>query len=92
MNKKNSTKDNQKKRGGGKKGHKGYGKKDFTEEEVQTFTADLKPLLKKVVSLRNDKKNIDEYLTMAEKLQTKIMKTCNVEAKDQTSMASYLHY
>ena len=34
VNKKNSTKDNQKKRGGGKKGHKGYGKKDFTEEEA----------------------------------------------------------
>lgn len=32
--KKNSTKENQKKRGGGVKGHKGHGRHDFTKEEA----------------------------------------------------------
>jgi len=42
--KKNSTDENQKKRGGGEKGHKGYGKKNFTEEEadrVSTLRGDM---------------------------------------------------
>jgi|APSaa5957512622_1039677.scaffolds.fasta_scaffold26728_1 transposase len=50
-------------------------------KEVQAFTADLKALLKKIFSLRNDKKNLEEYLKIAENLQTKIMNICNVEAK-----------
>ena len=56
---------------------------DFPDsEEVQTFTADLKPLLKEVVSLRNDKKDLAEYLARAKILQKKIMDICNATAKD----------
>jgi len=52
------------------------------EDEVQKFTADLKPLLSKAISLRNEKKDLGEYLTEAKKLQKKIMDICNMDAKD----------
>jgi len=56
---------------------------DFPDsEEVQKFTADLKPLLSKAVSLRNDEENLSEYLAKAEKLQKEIMSVCDAEAKD----------
>ena len=56
---------------------------DFPEdEEVQKFTADLKPLLSKAVSLRNEKEDLGEYLAEAKILQQKIMDICNMEAED----------
>jgi len=56
---------------------------DFPEsKEVQAFTSDLKPLLSKAVSLRNDEEDIAEYLAKAKILQEKIMDICNMEAKD----------
>ena len=56
---------------------------DFPDsEEVQKFAADLKPLLRDAVSLRNDEKNLSEYLAKAEKLQKEIMSVCDAEAKD----------
>jgi len=56
---------------------------DFPEdEEVRKFTADLKPLLSKAVSLRNEKEDLGEYLAEAKKLQKKIMDICNMDAND----------
>lgn len=56
---------------------------DFPDsEEVQKFTTDLKPLLKKAVSLRNDEENLSEYLEKAAKLQEEIMIICDMEAED----------